>query len=285
MRKIKMSLPIAVILSLSCVPSAHAMDCRQASAPIERAICGDSQLRAADAAMGAAYATLLKAADDADVRTMLVASQKRWLVERDRLFDRRLASAGKDTQRAAMLSAIRDRTRVLAEQSSSPPPRPAQIAIALGQRKFAARYTGGPFAGFETRCDFLPMQDSYVYGCFASRQYQNNSRVCTLDQYWATGRVYEKRSVADIVDGRPKVIATCSVDGVEGDSACPDTGNSSGESRRWNTQPQGTAPSPRPSLPKIDAEAGPDDDAPWLHACLTDRHYPLAGPSGDGSRK
>jgi len=125
------------------------MDCRQASAPVERAICGDSQLRAADAAMGTAYTKLLKAADDAAIRTMLVTSQKRWLAERDRFFDRRLASADKDTQRAAMLSAIRDRTRVLAEQSSSPQQRPTLIVIAQEQRKFAGRYTGGPFAGFE----------------------------------------------------------------------------------------------------------------------------------------
>jgi len=88
--------------------------------------------------------------------------------------------------------------------------------------------------------------------------------------------------VANVVDGKPKVIATCSVDGVEGDAACPDNGNPSDKSRRWNIQPKSA--SPQPSLPKIDAEAGPDDDAPWLRACLTDGRYPLADPTSDGRR-
>ncbi|HKU99591.1 MAG TPA: lysozyme inhibitor LprI family protein [Vineibacter sp.] len=261
------------------MPLAHALDCRQVSTPADRVICGDQQLRAANAAMDAAYEKLLKAADDdADIRAMVVDGQKRWLVERDKLFDRRLASAAPDAQHTTMLAALQDRTQVLSQQ-------PGLVTIAQGQRKFAGRYTGGSFAGFETRCEFLPVQDSYVYGCFASRQYQNGSRICTLERYWATGRIYEKRSVAEIIDGKPRVIATCSVEGVEGDTTCPGSGNATDESGRWNTQPKGSAPSPTPSLPKIDAEAGPDDDAPWLRACLTDRRYPLAAPASDGSRK
>ncbi|WP_218574749.1 lysozyme inhibitor LprI family protein [Reyranella sp. CPCC 100927] len=248
------------------------MDCRQASAPVEHAICSDRQLRAADAAMGDAYARLLKTANDADIRTMLIDGQKRWLAQRDRLFDRRLASADKDRQRTVMLSAMQDRTQALAE-------RPL-VAIAQGQRKFAARYTGGPFAGFETSCDFLPVQESYVYGCFARRQYQHNDRVCVVDAYWATGSVYEKRFVADVVDGKPKVIATCSVGGFEGETVCP---GSPGDRPRWNTRPKDTVLTP--SLPKIDAEVGPDEDGPWLRACLTDLTYPLRDPSHDSSRK
>ncbi len=262
--------------------SVHAMDCKQASAPVERAICDDRQLEAADVAMGEAYEKLLHAADDdTDIRTMLIDSQKRWLAERAKLFDRRLATADKDAQRAIMLAAIQDRTRVLAEQSGSPS-QPSLITIAQGQRKFSSRYTGGSFAGLETGCEFLPAQDSYVYGCFGSRQYQNYSRVCTLSRYWATGRIYEKRSVAEITDDKARVIATCSVDGAEGDTTCP---GGSGEDRRWDTLPKADAAAPVPSLPKIDAEVGPDEDAPWLRACLTDRSYPLSDPTSDGSRK
>ncbi|HEX2891915.1 MAG TPA: lysozyme inhibitor LprI family protein [Vineibacter terrae] len=273
-----------MIWSLFAVPSAaDAVDCKQASAPAVRAICGDPQLQAADAAMGEAYEKLLQAADDdADIRAMLVDSQKRWLAKRDRLFDRRLASADKDAQRAIMLSATQDRTRVLTEPSGSPPQQPALIIIAQEQRKFTGRYTGGSFAGFDTSCEFLPVQDSYVYGCFGSRQYQNYSRVCTVSRYWATGRVYEKRSVAEITDDKARVIATCSVDGVEGDTTCP---GGSGEDRRWDTLPKADAPAPVSSLPKIDAEAGPDEDAPWLRTCLTDRSYPLSDPTSDGTRK
>ncbi|TXL72167.1 DUF1311 domain-containing protein [Vineibacter terrae] len=276
--------PFVIVWSLFAVPpAADAMDCGQASAPAARAICGDQQLQAADAAMGEAYEKLLQAADDdADIRAMLVDSQKRWLAERDKLFDRRLASADKDAQRAIMLSAIQDRTRVLTEPSGSPPQQPALIVIAHGQRKFTARYTGGSFAGFDTSCEFLPVQDSYAYGCFASRQYQNYSRVCTASRYWATGRVHEKRSVAEISDDKARVIATCSVDGAEGDTTCP---GGSGEDRRWDTLPKADAAAPMPSLPKIDAEAGPDEDAPWLRACLTDRSYPLSDPTSDGTRK
>ncbi|WP_329715426.1 lysozyme inhibitor LprI family protein [Vineibacter terrae] len=286
MRKlgIQLGVSFAMIWSLFAVPSAaDAVDCKQASAPAVRAICGDPQLQAADAAMGEAYEKLLQAADDdADIRAMLVDSQKRWLAKRDRLFDRRLASADKDAQRAIMLSATQDRTRVLTEPSGSPPQQPALIIIAQEQRKFTGRYTGGSFAGFDTSCEFLPVQDSYVYGCFGSRQYQNYSRVCTVSRYWATGRVYEKRSVAEITDDKARVIATCSVDGVEGDTTCP---GGSGEDRRWDTLPKADAPAPVSSLPKIDAEAGPDEDAPWLRTCLTDRSYPLSDPTSDGTRK
>ena len=202
--------------------------------------------------MGEAYEKLLQAADDdADIRAMLVDSQKRWLAERDRLFDRRLASADKDAQRAIMLSAIQDRTRVLTEPSGSPPQQPALIIIAQEQRKFTGRYTGGSFAGFDTSCEFLPVQDSYVYGCFGSRQYQNYSRVCTVSRYWATGRVYEKRSVAEITDDKARVIATCSVDGVEGDTTCP---GGSGEDRRWDTLPKADAPAAKIDAGAIKAE-------------------------------
>jgi hypothetical protein len=150
------------------------------------------------------------------------------------------------------------------------------------------RFTGGAFAGFATDCEFLPgSRESWAdhYGCFATRSYQNYNRVCSVSEDWATYSVYETRTVADVVDGKLKTVATCSVGGFSGDSACPD---GSDTEARWNLQPKAdkSGASAAPSPLKVDAEAGgAEDDQPWLRACLTDTGYPAADPASDGSRK
>lgn len=290
------SLLLAAAALLALSSPALALDCGKASTKLEHAICGDKRLKAADAAMGQAYSQILKAAaGDAEIRDMLVGSQRRWLAARDEALGDP-AGWPEDADRDAgtwhdkILSAMRDRTNDLKARSNTDPQQFALIAEAQEQRRFLAQFTGGPFAGFATRCEFFPTRsDSWAdyYSCFATRIYQNHDRVCSVDEDWATYRTYETRSIADVVDGTLKPVASCNLDGGT-DSTCPDPSTSDNPEARWNLQPKaaGSASAAPPALPKIDAEAaGTLDDTPWLHACLTDPAYPKADPTSDGSAK
>jgi uncharacterized protein YecT (DUF1311 family) len=285
------SLLLAAATLTALASPAYAIDCGKASTAIEHAICDTRSLKAADAALGQAYAQILKAADgDAEIHAMLVASQKRWLAARDEAFADPKDEHWDDENpwREKLLQAIRSRTEDLGKKSAADPKQFDLVARALQQRQFAARFTGGPFAGFATGCEFLPgSRESWAdhYGCFATRSYQNNNRVCSVSEDWATYSVYETRTVADVVDGKLKTVATCSVGGFGEESACPD---GSDTAARWNLQPKAdeSGASAAPSPLKVDAEAGgAEDDQPWLRACLTDTGYPAADPASDGSRK
>jgi len=292
-------LAAAALLALSA--PALALDCGKASTKLERAICGDKRLKAADAAMAQAYAQILKAAaGDAEIHEMLVASQRRWLAARDQdLGDPESwpedADRDVDTWHDKILSLMQDRTNVLKDRSKTEPGQFSLIAEAQAQRRFLARYTGGPFAGFETRCEIFPTHAGSwadYYSCFATRTYQNHDRVCSVDEDWATYRTYETRSIADVVDGKLKPVASCAVDG-NNDSTCPDGPASDNPEARWNLQPKaeeagnaGSADAKAAALPKLDAEAwGSLDDTPWMRACLTDPDYPKADPTSDGTPK
>ncbi|MGO4722460.1 MULTISPECIES: lysozyme inhibitor LprI family protein [unclassified Inquilinus] len=289
------SLLLAAATLAALATPAHAIDCRKASTAIEHGICDSQSLKAADAALGQAYGQILKPADgDAEVHAMLVASQKRWLAARDEAFaDPKDEHWGDENPwRGKLLNAIRSRTEDLGKKSAADPKQFDLVARVLQQRQFTARFTGGAFAGFATGCEFLPgSRESWAdsYGCFGTRSYQNNNRVCSVSEDWATYAVYETRTVADVVDGKLKTVATCSVGGNGDDSACPDADDTSDSGARWNLQPKageaGASAAP-PALAKIDAEAGgAEDDQPWLRACLTDTGYPAADPTSDGSRK
>ncbi|RUP17132.1 MAG: DUF1311 domain-containing protein [Methylobacterium sp.] len=275
-------LAAAVAASLLAPSPARAIDCRKAASPLERMICADAALRKADAALGSAYAGLLRGTDDAEIRAMLVASQKRWVAARDtRLGDLDAAGAPSDPAdaRTVVLAAIRARTRDLSGRSTSDPARPHWIAAALRQRAFAARFTGGPFAGFDAACDFLPVGQDRVYGCFGSRRYQNGDRVCTLSDDWASGHTTETRTVARVVDGAARTVATCTIGGSD-DAECPGPGNPAG---RW-TRPAapaaaGAAAPPAGPRAVLDVELAPDAEAEtWLSTCLTDPAYPPPDP-------
>ena len=80
-------------------------------------------------------------------------------------------------------------------------------------------------------CELLPPND--IYACFAISHYQNKDRVCTAEQYWATGSVYAQRYVAKVVDQKLVPVASCSYNG--NDDNCP--GGISDEAR-WNTAPR-----------------------------------------------
>lgn len=285
------SLLLAAAALLALSSPALALDCGKASTKLERAVCGDKRLKAADAAMGQAYAQILKAAaGDAEIRDMLVAGQRRWVAARDQ----RLAGPEEEDEdeaawHARLLKAMRDRADALGERSRTDPKRFDLIATAEAQRRFAAQFTGGPFAGYSTDCDFLPADgrsaSADIYGCFATRFYQNKDRVCGVTEDWASGSVSETHSIAEVVDGRLKTIAACSIGGTGGLPLCPDEDQEA--EAGWTLQPNADAAvAAAGPLPRIDAEAGGlDDDAPWLRACLTDPTYPKADPASDGTTK
>ncbi len=69
-----------IILLLGSQPL-FAMDCGKAVSPVDKAICADPAIAAADSAMGAAYSALYASDSDADKKQLLL-SQRNWLKSR-----------------------------------------------------------------------------------------------------------------------------------------------------------------------------------------------------------
>lgn len=72
---------LALLMSMAATAPAHAFDCAKARSVDEVTICADPQLKAADDAMAAAYASA-KARLDAGEQKQLLASQRVWLQAR-----------------------------------------------------------------------------------------------------------------------------------------------------------------------------------------------------------
>lgn len=278
------ALSMALALVSASATSAFAIDCKKATTPIEKRICGDKALRQADAALGAVYAKVLKASPDPEIRAMLVESQKHWLARRDLRLDGESEDGDGEAPGGNLLKAIEARTADLAEMSRTDPKLPRLIETALKQRRFNAQFTGGPFAGYSADCDFLPSGSEQIYTCLGTRTYQNKDRVCSVTMDFATNALYVTRTVAEIVDGQPRTIATCGDE--NGNSPCPDGAPS--PDRHWTLKPaEATAAGGGANTPlsKISADLGEDEDSPWLRACLTDKTYPSADPASDGASK
>ncbi|MEN5164870.1 lysozyme inhibitor LprI family protein [Achromobacter kerstersii] len=253
---------------------AMAINCAKAGTAVEKLICSDKKTVAADAKLNRAYQAILKLAPDDSIRAMLVASQKRWLEARDRALDRLLTDPDGVPDDKSMGEIAREliENRIgQFQESGRGTVAPTMIRQAQQQQTFQSRFTGGAFAGYWTTCDVLP-GDDVDYACFAIRHYQNNDRVCSVDESWASGSVYTKRYVANVVDGKPHVIASCSFSSA--DEACATVGDTKAN---WNRKPE--APqyvyADKP-LPKLDGEIDASDDTEWVHACLTDPGYPPA---------
>ncbi|MFD4841392.1 lysozyme inhibitor LprI family protein [Achromobacter sp. NPDC058515] len=273
----KPGIPAARLLCLAGLftlsAPAWAIDCKKASSAVEKLICSDRNTVSADAELNRAYNAVLKQAPGGDIRAMLVDSQKRWVAARGRALDTLIGTpdALPDEKSAGEIlrELIRNRTAELKETGKGAS-LPAIIGRAISQQKFQSQFTGGAHAGYWTSCDVLP-RDYRNYACFAIRHYQNNDRVCTVDESWASGRVYTNRYVANIVDGKPKVVASCSFSSE--DEACSDTEGKA----KWNWKPEQPdyVYSAKP-LPKIDGEIHDSDDFEWARACLADAAYPPA---------
>ncbi|HEY9317303.1 MAG TPA: lysozyme inhibitor LprI family protein [Achromobacter sp.] len=254
--------------------SALAINCAKAATPAEKLICSDKKSLAADAELNRAYQAILKQAPDGDIRAMLVASQKRWVEARDEALGHLTSDpdALPDDKTAGEIARdlIANRTAQFKERSKGSAT-PAMIERAVQQQQFLGQFTGGKYAGYWTSCDMLP-QDYGHYDCFATRHYQNNDRICSVDEYWASGTVYTKRYVANLVGGKPQVVASCSFN--NSDEACASVGDIRA---RWNPQPaQPTDVYASEPLPKIDGEIDASDDFDWVKACLTEPAYPAA---------
>lgn len=247
---------------------AHAIDCRRAVGKIDRAICSDQALRSADAAMTAAYAAILKAAGDAEERAALVASQRRWLATRNKDLGNLDQDdvGGPARWREILLSATVDRMTALRRRAPNSPRTFRLIATLRDQRRFLAGLSGGPFAGFDTSCNFLPSGDHYVYACFGRQRYQHKDRVCTTDQEWASGSVSEARFFDRVINGKLQSVATCSIGGGRG-PACPDPAVPANRAARWGAA-SGSESAPSSPLPQLDADVDIDTGAEWLAACL-----------------
>lgn len=266
--------PLLLTGLLAMSAPALAINCAKASTAVDKLICADKKTVAADAELNRAYQAILKQAPDDEIRAMLVASQKRWLQARDRALDRLLtdADAVPDDKSAGEIARdlIQNRSAQFKEAAKGSST-PAIIRRAQQQRQFQSQFTGGAYAGYWTTCDVLP-RDYNDYACFAIRHYQNHDRVCSVDESWASGAVYTKRYVANVVNGKPKVIASCSFSSA--DEACATVADTKAN---WNRQPKMPqyvyADEP---LPKLDGEIDASDDADWVQACLTDPAYPPA---------
>ncbi len=280
-----------LLLAVASMP-ALAMDCGKASSKLEHRICADPQLHAADTAMSAAYFKLLRGIDDADIHASLVNSQRRWLAAREKDlgdlggWDNDGEPLSEAQQRAIVLEATRDRAKQLSARAGS---QPQFVADALKQRALVSAYSGGPFAGYQAWCSFIPGQTDHThfgYNCFGSHAYQNGKRVCAQKQDFASYRAETTRGVAEVENGELKPVASC-VLGSDGDSTCPDSGIGGSEAR-WNTRPsQGQVMDAfgDGTLVKLDPELPDDDgDQGWIHACLTDPAFPQADTS-TGSHK
>lgn len=276
---------LALLLAVLCTQSALArpMDCSKAAGDLEHLICADPRLTSADAEMGKAYSAMLKSTIDTEIRAVLLASQRRWIAARDKHFgelhDSVDARTGQvytqEAQRTLLLKAIQERTRQLNRKSDDAPLEPHLVQQAVKQRALAARFTGGPFSGSTVSCEFVPHSGDFSYGCFGSRFYQNNRRVCSLSQDWASGDLYEVQAVADVINGKPKLSATCKPGGVDcaqGSSA-------------WSKQPaELDADTQRvyerlsdKSLTRLDVDLEEQDDVQWLEKCLNDPGFPELG--------
>ncbi|RJF87966.1 DUF1311 domain-containing protein [Oleomonas cavernae] len=80
---IRLSL-LATVILLGTVPAANAFDCAKATTAIERTICANPAVKAADDAMGEAYAALRSRQDEAQ-RAALKGDQVDWLKRRENL--------------------------------------------------------------------------------------------------------------------------------------------------------------------------------------------------------
>ncbi|WP_333978775.1 lysozyme inhibitor LprI family protein [Burkholderia cepacia] len=259
------------MMSAGMALPAFAMDCAKAVQPIEKRICTNSVLRAADARMNSAYSGALKAAPDTTIRDMLVRGQRRWIDARNNRLD--ADYEGRPLAVDEVRKAIDRRTAVLADRSDK-----GLIARALAERKWLANYTGGPLTGFDANCDFIPDDASGAhvsYACFGAVHVQHRARVCSQSEDWATGAVYQYRSVSAADGGKVRPVAFCETQAHE--NACDNGGAQSAWMRAGASGGDNHASAPVAGLPQLDAEMWPigdGDDVVWFDRCLKAAVFP-----------
>jgi uncharacterized protein YecT (DUF1311 family) len=76
------ALAVAGLSLLASAPRSYAMDCKKASSPVEKDICGDKQLLERDALINKTFADL-KAMKKPDEARLLVINQREWIATRE----------------------------------------------------------------------------------------------------------------------------------------------------------------------------------------------------------
>jgi uncharacterized protein YecT (DUF1311 family) len=247
---------------------AAAIDCAKAGNNVEKRICANPGLKTADAAMGQAYTALLKRAPDAEIHTMLVKSQRRWIAARDKGLDTDIN--GNRIAVSELKGVIASRTRRLNDTSKY-----GLIAVALEQRRYFGQFAAAEFAGFNTYCDFIPSDrdgKDLSYQCFGGVHVQKGALICDVSFDWATFALYSHYGVSRLANGSAKPEAYCDGQSVHGcDVGSPD----------WQFARGGQSfdnfPKPAKGMDKIDAEGvSPVDSdyAPWLQACVGKPNFP-----------
>lgn len=247
---------------------AAAIDCAKAGNNIEKRICANPGLKTADAAMGQAYTALLKRAPDAEIRTMLVKSQRRWIEARNRGLDADLN--GKTLAVSELRDAILSRTRRLNDTSKD-----GLIAVALEQRRYFGQFPAAEFAGFTTYCDFIPTDRegaNLSYQCFGGVHVQKGAVICDVSFDWATFALYVHYGVSRVANGTAAPEAYCDGQSEHGCEAGSPDWQFAGAGRSFDNFPK-----PGEGMDRIDAEGvSPinSDYAPWLKACVSKPTFP-----------
>lgn len=282
-----LAITFLTIASLTCLAgSAHAIDCSRAKQAIERLICDTPALKTADAAMNRAYLRLLKSSPDGAMQRLVIASQRRWLAARDRQPDITAPTDDTDEREAEiaiLLTEIASRRDSLMAKPDGHGKAPLVMQIE-SEKSFAAQFRGGRFGGYTTDCFFTPRPyGAGGYACTGTEAIQNGNRVCSSTIEWTSGRQFERRRVADIALGKPKIIATCdtndgsgqqcpAADAPEPDDGAPDVG--------WDLNPtpdDEDADGDGVPASKFDADypsSHRSDGSDWMQQCLTDANYP-----------
>ena len=267
---------VSVLVLAACAvisPSAvQALDCAKASLQAEKLICASPEARKADEAMSAAYFALLRRTTDPDFHEALIRSQRRWIEARSRGVPRIDGEEDEEPDdRKVLLKITSDRLNFL--KGNEP------IRTMERQRKIASKESGGPFAGYEGGCGFMPPRyGHWEYVCWIATHRQHKDRICSVGEEWATGHTTERRLVSVVTNGEPRPIASCYT-GYAG-LVCPDPENIAivGATAHWNTNPQisfGDLGPPRAgSLWKYDPDGPAESDEPWMRDCLFAPSYP-----------
>jgi uncharacterized protein YecT (DUF1311 family) len=251
---------------------AFALDCGKATLQVEKLICTTPKLKKADEAMSAAYFKLLRRTMDPEFHEALIRSQRRWGQARSRGVPRiDGVEEGETDDRKVLLKITTDRLNFLSGA--------APIRTMEQQRKIALEDGGGPFAGYEASCEFLPPSyGEWGYVCWVTTHRQHNDRICSAADDWATGHTTEHRLVSVVNNGEPKPVASCYT-GYAGLN-CPDPENINlvGADAHWNTNPQPTRFDLRPPsasrLWKYDPDGPAGADESWTRDCLFAPTYP-----------
>ncbi len=261
---------------------AYALDCAKVSASVEKLICQTPELMRVDSEMGAAYFKLLRATTDPDFHEYLIRSQRRWIqvrLEGPQRFG--LAEDDKTADQEVLLKITRDRLESL---------RSGELIHKMEeQRKTVSKESGGPFAGYATKCiSYPPPYGNWGYDCAGTWQRQNHDRICSAHAVWTSGRTSEYRLVSALIAGELKNVARCST-GEFDKEQCPDSPDDAetNAAAHWNTNPQPARDLPTAHLNdlwKYDPDIEPDEPDPkWMRDCLFAPTFPppeLSHPDG-----